>query len=67
MASRLLIRDAIRSLDKVGAKVLGVVVNAVDPSRRRGNYYYYHYYGYNYAYNRYYSDPPVEGAAKKSS
>ena len=62
-ASRVLVRDAIRSLNAVGANVLGVVINAVDASRRRSGKYYY--YSQSYKYNRYYTDTgPDDQAAK---
>lgn len=64
-ASRQVVRDALRSLNKVGANILGVVINAVDPQRRRGGKYYSYYYGYNYRYNRYYSDATPENPAAK--
>lgn len=53
-ASRMLIRDAIRGLEQVGARVLGVVVNAVDFGQRRTSYKYY--YGYGYRYDKYYDE-----------
>lgn len=62
-ASRILVRDAIRSLNAVGANVLGVVINAVDASRRRSSKYYY--YSQSYKYNRYYTDTPSDDQAAK--
>ncbi|HHO50005.1 MAG TPA: polysaccharide biosynthesis tyrosine autokinase [Deltaproteobacteria bacterium] len=50
--SRVLIRDAIVGLEQVGAKVFGVIVNAVDFGKRRTSYKYY--YGYGYRYDKYY-------------
>jgi Mrp family chromosome partitioning ATPase len=37
-------------LEKVKAKILGVVLNNVD-IKREGYYYYYHYYNYSKYYN----------------
>ena len=54
--SRALVREAVRGLEQVGATVLGVVINAVDFSRRRTSYKYY--YGYGYRYEKYYQDEP---------
>jgi len=60
VTSRGLAREAIRGLENVGARVLGVCLNGVDSSRRRANYYGYHYgYGYGYGY-RYESSPEEE-------
>ena len=66
IVSRFLVRDALRGLNKVGANVIGVVMNAVDLHRRGANYYYRHYsYGYGQRYSRYYSDSePNKTAAK---
>ena len=50
---RVLIREAIQGLEQVGANVLGVIVNAVDLTRRRTTYKYYYGYGYSYRYGRY--------------
>lgn len=47
-ASRRAIQEALRSLQKVGATVLGVVLNAVDVDRRGSSYAYYRAYGYGY-------------------
>lgn len=60
--SRALVREATQSLDQVGARMLGVVINAVDFSRRRTSYKYY--YGYGYRYDRYYEEAPKDVAAK---
>lgn len=56
--SRVLVHDAIQSLVKIGANVVGVVVNAVDQNRSRNRYYYgYGYrYGYRYRYSDYYTE-----------
>lgn len=51
--SRVLIREAIAGLEQVGARVFGVVVNAVDFGKRRTSYKYY--YGYGYRYDKYYT------------
>jgi capsular exopolysaccharide synthesis family protein len=56
VVSRFLVRDALRSLNKVGANVIGVVMNAVDLNRRGASYYRYYSYGYGQRYSRYYSD-----------
>jgi polysaccharide biosynthesis transport protein len=65
IVSRFLVRDALRSLNKVGANVLGVVMNAVDLNRRGASYYRYYSYGYGQRYSRYYSDSePNKTAAK---
>jgi capsular exopolysaccharide synthesis family protein len=62
--SRMLVREAIVGLEQVKARVLGVIVNAVDLNRGRTSYkYYYGYgygYGYGYRYDRYYRDPPPD-------
>jgi capsular exopolysaccharide synthesis family protein len=58
--SRALIREAIRSIQRVGGDVLGVVVNEIDWKRQKSNY----YYGYGYRYDRYYSDDDESAAAK---
>jgi capsular exopolysaccharide synthesis family protein len=59
--SRVLIREAILGLEQVGAKVLGVVVNAVDFGKHRTSYKYY--YGYGYRDDRY-DDADKDAAAK---
>lgn len=62
--SRMLVREAIHGLEQVRARVLGVIVNAVDLNRRRTSYkYHYGYgygYGYGYRYDRYYLENPDE-------
>jgi succinoglycan biosynthesis transport protein ExoP len=72
--SRMLVREAVTGLEQIGARVLGVIVNAVDLSQRRTSYkYHYGYgygYGYGYRYDRYYDSPPEEEeerAAKEGS
>jgi non-specific protein-tyrosine kinase len=47
-------KQAIDQLKRVGANVIGVVVNNVDISRR--NYKYAYYRGYYYTYHKYYGD-----------
>jgi len=58
--SRVLVRDAIRGLEQVGANVLGVVLNEVDFSRKKYGY----YYGYGYRYEGYATDDDQDAAAK---
>jgi capsular exopolysaccharide synthesis family protein len=62
--SRMLVREGVTGLEQVRARMLGVIVNAVDLSQRRTSYkYYYGYgygYGYGYRYDRYYTDPQPE-------
>jgi non-specific protein-tyrosine kinase len=47
-------KQAVEQLQRVGANVLGVVLNEVDFSRSR--YAYYHYKGYYYTYQYYYNE-----------
>ncbi len=68
-SSRLVIREAIRGLQQVGANVLGVVVNAVDFANKKA--YTYYGYGYGYSYGGYTygqddtdDDDDTESAAK---
>jgi polysaccharide biosynthesis transport protein len=65
--SRVLVRDAIGALEQVKARVLGVIVNAVDLSRRRTSYKYnYGYgYGYGYRYDRYYTEAQADDEPKQ--
>jgi capsular exopolysaccharide synthesis family protein len=67
--SRMLVREAILGLEQVQARVLGVIVNAVDLSKRRTSYKYYsgygYGYGYGYRYDRYYTDPAAEDEQNK--
>lgn len=65
--SRALVREAIHGLEQVGARVLGVVINAVDFSRQRTNYKYsYGYgYGYGYRYDQYTDDEKRADSAAK--
>lgn len=60
--SRKLAREAVRGLQQVGARVLGVVLNEVD--FRKGGYEYGYYYGYGYRYDGSYHDDEAETAAK---
>ncbi|MCB9689596.1 MAG: polysaccharide biosynthesis tyrosine autokinase [Alphaproteobacteria bacterium] len=60
--SRMLVREAVAGLEQVGARVLGVIVNAVDFGRRRTSYKYY--YGYGYRYDKYYYGERNDAAAK---
>lgn len=63
--SRVLVREAIRSLQQVGATVLGVVVNEVDTKRRKPTSYYGYSYGYGYRYERYDQEDEQSDAAAK--
>ena len=59
---RVLVREAIQGLQQVGANVIGVIVNAVDLTRRRTSYKYYYGYGYSYRYAKYgYGESEAEG------
>ncbi len=58
--SRVLVREAIQGLEQVGAKVFGVIVNAVDFGTTRTSYKYY--YGYGYRYSRYYEENEEQAA-----
>ena len=60
---RVLIREAIQGLEQVGARILGVIVNAVDLTRRRTAYKYQYGYGYGYGYS--YGEPESEAAAEE--
>ncbi len=60
--SRVLIREAIGGLEQVGAKIFGVIVNAVDFGKRRTSYKYY--YGYGYQYDKYYGEEAIDEAAE---
>ena len=60
--SRMLVREAVAGLEQVGARVLGVIVNAVDFGRRRTSYKYY--YGYGYRYDKNYYSERNDAAAK---
>lgn len=60
--SRNLVREALSGLEQVGARVFGVIVNAVDFGRRRTSYKYY--YGYGYRYDKYYYGDRTDAAAK---
>jgi capsular exopolysaccharide synthesis family protein len=55
-------QQALEQLKAVGAPVLGVVLNEVDPRNRRYGYYYHRYYS---KYSNYYGEP--DGGRKKSS
>ncbi|MCB9675608.1 MAG: polysaccharide biosynthesis tyrosine autokinase [Alphaproteobacteria bacterium] len=58
--SRVLVREAIRGLEQVGAAVMGVVLNEVDFTRQKYGY----YYGYGYKYEGYFSEDDKDAAAK---
>lgn len=63
--SRMLVREAVGGLEQVGARVLGVIVNAVDLSQRRTSYKYHYGYGYGYGYGyryEYGTDEPATPA-----
>jgi len=54
-------RQTVEQLQGVGAKILGVVLNSVEPNNRKYGYYYHRYYN---KYSYYYS---AEGTKKKKS
>jgi len=56
-------RQSVEQLKRVGAKLLGVVLNEVDISRSR--YAYYQYKGYYIAYDEYYRGEDGTGTSKK--
>ncbi|MEQ1564240.1 MAG: polysaccharide biosynthesis tyrosine autokinase [Myxococcota bacterium] len=62
--SRNLVREALTGLEQVHARVLGVIVNAVDLSNRRTSYKYAYGYGYGYRYDRYYGEPSGDDEPK---
>lgn len=57
-------RQSVEQLRRVGATLLGVVLNEVDISRSK--YAYYQYKGYYVAYDEYYQDDPNTKTHKKS-
>jgi len=58
--ARSLMREALSDLQRVGANIYGVVLNAVDFRLRRTSY---KYYGYGYRYNYTYEEDPQETTA----
>jgi Mrp family chromosome partitioning ATPase len=54
-------KQSLEQLQGVGAKILGVVLNEVEPNSRKYGYYYHRYYS---KYSYYYS---VDGTKKKKS
>ncbi len=67
--SRKIAKSLLESLDETGARILGVVLNAL-PQKRTPGYYYSGYYGYGYFrykyYNKYYGrDNEAESPAPK--
>ncbi|MEZ4238636.1 MAG: polysaccharide biosynthesis tyrosine autokinase [Myxococcota bacterium] len=58
--SRVLVREGLVGLEQIGARILGVIVNNVDVTKRRTSYKYAYGYGYGYRYryhDGYYGDP----------
>jgi non-specific protein-tyrosine kinase len=53
-------RQAVEQLRRVGANVLGVVLNDVEVRRSRYNYKYNYYKGYYYSYHKYYGPSEPE-------
>jgi polysaccharide biosynthesis transport protein len=60
-------RQAVEQLRRVGAHLLGVVLNEVSLTRSRYNYQYYKGYQYYYAYPEYYASDGDEPKVKKQS
>jgi capsular exopolysaccharide synthesis family protein len=63
-ASRGLIREALSSLEQVGARIYGVAINAVDLNNGRKSYKYQYGYGYRYARYAYNYAERTDTAAK---
>jgi Mrp family chromosome partitioning ATPase len=58
-------KQAVEQLQRVGAKVMGVVLNEVE--FRRSRYQSYHYKGYYYSYQYYYHENGSRGDARKKN
>lgn len=64
LTSRVVVREAIKGLQQVGAPLLGVVLNEVVIDQRSKYTYYTYGYGYRYDSTYYTDDDPQETAAK---